>query len=89
VAKVKNISPDRLSLFRPDAPPIDAGDEVTVSDANFIGRAWPMSTWELVEPPLSTGGYVDQSTDDAHLWVAPEPSDTEASAPAPKRGKQS
>jgi len=85
VAKVKNITPDRLTLFRPDAPPVDPGDEVTVSDANFLDRAWPTSTWELVEPPAG----VDRSTDDAHLWVAAEPSEPEASDPAPKRGKQS
>jgi len=84
VAVIRNITPDRLTLFRTDAPPVDAGDEVTISDANFVGRAWPTSTWEVVEPPAAP--YIDQSTDEAHLWAEPDP---EASAPAPKRGKQS
>jgi hypothetical protein len=71
VAVVKNKTGDTLSLFSPDAPPIDPGGEVTVSDENFAERAWPHETWELVEPPGS--GYVDASLDDAYLFVpAPE-----------------
>lgn len=41
-------------------------------DENFVGRAWPTSTWELVEAP-AIDGYVDLSTDDAILWAEPEP----------------
>lgn len=70
MAKVKNITGDVLSLFRADAPPVQPGDEVTVRDENFVGRAWPTSTWVLVEPPV-LDGCVDQSTDDAILWAEP------------------
>ena len=89
MAVVKNITPDRLHLFSPDAPPIEAGDEVTLSDERFVGRAWPKSTWKLVKPPV---GYSDASTDDAHLWVAPEPEPesadaTEAEAEPKKAGR--
>ncbi len=72
MAVVRNKTPDVLTLFRPDAPPVDAGSEVTVSDANFVGRAWPTSTWELVEPPE---GYTDESTDEAHIYVESTPDD--------------
>jgi hypothetical protein len=72
VAVVKNKTDRALALFSPDAPPADAGGKVTVSDERFAGRAWPMSTWELVEPPGP--GYTDASTEDAHVYVAaPEP----------------
>lgn len=70
MAIVKNKTGDVLTLFRPDAPPVDAGGEVTLSDETFAGRAWPTSTWELVKPPGT--GYVDKSTKDAHLYV-PKP----------------
>ena len=71
MAVVKNKTNDVLALFRSDAPPIDPGGEVTVRDENFVDRAWPKETWELVEAPGD--GYVDESTDDAHLFVpAPE-----------------
>lgn len=73
MAKVKNITGDTLSLFRSDAPPCDPGGEVEVRDELFVGRAWPTSTWELVEPP-ALEGYEDRSTEDAHLW-AEEPED--------------
>jgi hypothetical protein len=72
VAVVRNKTDDVLTLFRADAPPVDAGGEVTVSDANFVGRAWPTSTWELVEAPE---GYDDASTDEAHLYVEPTQDD--------------
>ncbi|UUW87401.1 hypothetical protein [Pimelobacter simplex] len=68
MARIRNITRDTLSLFRSDAPPIDAGDEVTVRDENFVDRAWPKSTWDLVEPP-ELDGYVDQSSDDAWLYA--------------------
>jgi len=84
VAVVKNITPDTLTLFRSDAPPVDPGDSVTVRDEVFAGLAWPKSTWEVVEPPSS--GYVDESTDDAHLW-APAPEKSEKSTT--RGGKQS
>lgn len=76
MARVKNTTKDVLSLFRADAPPVQPGDVVTVRDENFVGRAWPTSTWELVDPP-TLDGYVDRSTDDAILWAEstdePEP----------------
>jgi hypothetical protein len=75
VAVVKNKTPDTLTLFRADAPPVDPGGEVTVRDEVFAGRAWPTETWELVTPPE---GYDDASTDDAHLFLP-------ATAPAPKK----
>lgn len=76
MAEIKNISKDTLSLFHADAPPVTAGDTVTVRDENFVNRAWPTSTWELVEAPVLEGelsGYVDQSTDEAILWAEPLP----------------
>ncbi len=77
VAVVKNLTGDVLSLFSPDAPPIDPGGEVTVRDENFAGLAWPKETWELVEPPGD--GYDDASLDDAHLFTPAQPK------PAPKK----
>jgi hypothetical protein len=67
VAVVQNITADDLSLFSADAPPAKAGDEVEVSDARFVGRAWPKSTWKLVKKPAKD--YLDASTDDAYLFV--------------------
>lgn len=81
MAAIKNITPDALSLFTPDAPPCQPGDTVTISDERFVDRAWPKSTWELVEPP-TLDGYTDQSPEDAYIWApAPEPE-----APAKPRG---
>lgn len=81
MAKVKNITRDVLSLFRADAPPIQPGDEVTVRDENFVDRAWPKSTWDLVDTP-ALDGYADASTDEAWLYVetpeTPEPADVPA-----------
>ena len=92
MAVVRNITPDARSLFSADAPPAEPGDDVTISDARFVDRAWPKSTWELVEPP-ALEGYTDQSVEDAYLW-APEPVIEETPEPAlepeptaPKRGK--
>jgi len=73
VAVVKNITPDVLSLFRADAPPIQPGDKVTVKDANFVGRAWPKSSWELVTPP--EGDYIDDDTEDAYCFSLPAQED--------------
>ena len=70
MAVVKNITPDARSLFSADAPPAEPGDSVTISDARFVDRAWPKSTWELVEPP-KLEGYTDQSVEDAYLWAVP------------------
>lgn len=67
MAVVKNKTGDVLTLFRADAPPVDPGGEVTISDEAFVERAWPTSTWEVVTPP---SGYVDASTDEAALWIA-------------------
>jgi hypothetical protein len=75
VAVVKNKTPDTLTLFRSDAPPVDPGGEVTVRDEVFVGRAWPTETWDLVTPPE---GCEDASTDEAHLFLPAE-------APAPKK----
>ncbi|WP_418059943.1 hypothetical protein [Pimelobacter simplex] len=82
MARIRNITRDTLSLFRSDAPPIDAGDEVTIRDENFVDRAWPKSTWDLVEPP-TLDGYVDQSSDDAWLYAEPTeaPAEDENTAP--------
>lgn len=71
MATVKNITPDTKALFRADAPPVQPGDEVDVRDERFVGRAWPKSTWALVKKPAKP--YVDASTDDAHLFIEPEP----------------
>ena len=84
MAKVKNITGDTLSLFRADAPPVDPGGEVTVRDSAFVGRAWPTSTWELVEPP-ALEGYVDASTDEAHLYVLPDEDAEPETKPTAKR----
>ena len=73
MAVVRNITPDALSVFRSEAPPCQPGDEVTVKDENFVGRAWPKSTWEVVVEP--EGGYVDNDTEDAYCFVLPEPED--------------
>ena len=70
MATVKNITPDVLALFTASAPPCTPGDEVEISDAKFVGRAWPKSTWSLVKKPAKP--YVDASTDDAHLFIEPE-----------------
>jgi hypothetical protein len=75
VAVVKNKTPDTLTLFRADAPPVDPGGEVTVRDEVFAGRAWPTSTWDVVTPPE---GYDDASDDEAYLFLP-------ATAPAPKK----
>lgn len=69
MAVVRNKTDRRLALFRSDAPPVDAGGEATLRDEVFAERAWPTSTWELVEPPGSD--YIDASTDEAYLWVKP------------------
>lgn len=74
MTKIKNITRDTLSLFRTDAPPVDPGGEVTIKDENFVGRAWPKSTWAVVEPP-ALDGYEDTSSDDAWLWSEPAPQD--------------
>ena len=90
MAVIRNITGDTRSLFHADAPPIhgagceDCGypcNEVTVRDERFVERAWPTSTWELVEPP-ELDGYADASTDDAIVWAPALPSPTE---PKPSR----
>lgn len=88
MAKVKNITKDVLSLFRADAPPIQPGDEVTVRDENFVDRAWPTSTWEVVEPP-DPSAYHDLSSDEAALFSAnlpdlPEDAYPEDATPLPE-----
>lgn len=70
MAVVKNITNDTLSLFRADAPPVDPGDKVTLRDENFVDRAWPKSTWDLVTAP-DLDGYIDQSTGEAWLFAEP------------------
>lgn len=70
MAVVRNTTTDTLSIGRPDAPPVAAGDEATVSDARFAGTAWPKSTWALVKKPGK--GYTEASTDDAHLFFPAE-----------------
>jgi len=84
MAIVKNITTDTLSLFTPGAPPCQPGDAVTVSDARFVDRAWPKSTWEVVEPP-TLDGYSEQSLPDAYLW-APTPVVPDVPAEKPARG---
>ena len=81
MAVVKNRTADTLALFSPDAPPVDPGGEVTVSDERFAERAWPKETWDLVTPPE---GYVDESTEDAHLFV-PKPEKPPAKKTAAKK----
>lgn len=80
MAAVRNITKDVLALFRPDAPPAEAGDEVTVADENFAGRAWPKSTWALVKKPGK--GYRDASTDDAYLFLPADAGEPPATAAA-------
>lgn len=70
MAAIRNITKDTLSLFRADAPPIEPGDEVTLRDENFVDRAWPKSTWDLVTAP-ELDGYVDHSNDEAWLFAEP------------------
>jgi len=82
VAIVKNITDDILSLFTTDAPPCAAGDTVFVSDAKFVDRAWPKSTWE----PPTLDGYSEQSLPDAYLW-APTPDVPDTPAKPARGGK--
>ena len=97
MAKVKNVSVDVLSLFSADAPPCNPGDTVTVRDERFVGRAWPKSTWQVVEAP---DGYADVGPDDAYVFEladdgdAPEPEEAPADAaakvePNPPKGRKS
>ena len=79
MAVIKNVSGETLSLFRPDAPPVDADGEITVRDENFVDRAWPKDTWELVTPP-EINGYSDASIEDAWLWRPSEPTPMKAAA---------
>lgn len=75
MAKIKNVTRDVLSLFRADAPPVAPGDTITVRDENFVDRAWPTSTWELVEAPVledELSEHADLSTEEAWLWAVPE-----------------
>jgi hypothetical protein len=77
MATVKNVTPDALSIGSVSAPPVNPGDEVEIRDENFVGKAWPKSTWDLVKKPGKP--YVDASTEDAHLFIEPEqpaPADT-------------
>jgi hypothetical protein len=77
VAEVRNITSDELSLFRADAPPIQPGDTVTVKDENFVGRAWPKSTWALVKKPAKP--FVeDTSVSDAYVYIEPEATEAPA-----------
>jgi hypothetical protein len=86
VAEVKNITKDELSLFRADAPPVQPGDTVTVKDENFVGRAWPKSTWALVKKPGKP--YVeDTSVSDAYVFNEPEAN--EAPVEKPEGGDES
>lgn len=79
MAAVRNITNDVLALFRPDAPPVQPGDEITVSDERFADRAWPKSTWALTKKPGK--GYTDASTEDAHLFLSAD-AETPAGDPA-------
>ena len=77
MAVVKNITPDALSVFRSEAPPCQPGDEVSIKDENFVNRAWPKATWDLVTGPEGDfADYVDDDTDDAFCFVLPEPEET-------------
>lgn len=84
MAVLRNRTTNRLSLFRPDAPPIEAGGEVTVRDERVVGRTWPRVTWEFIEPPE---GYDDVGPADAYLFT-PTPEKPKAKPPAkPKESK--
>lgn len=72
MAVIRNITEDTLSVFRADAPPVFPGAEITVPDEVFVERAWPTSTWEIVEPP-ALDGYAEANVEDAHLWAEPDP----------------
>lgn len=85
MAIVQNITDLELSIFRVDAPLVFPGDKVTVRDENFVGRAWPKSTWALTKKP-ALDGYVDASTDDAWLWVEVTTEATPATTDAPADG---
>ena len=74
MAVVRNITSDKLALFHADAPPIDPGDEVTISDEVFAERAWPKSTWALVKKPGK--GFKDASPEDAYVFVVSAPVET-------------
>lgn len=70
MAVVKNVTKGALTLGV-GGPPVYAGDEVTVRDERVVGRAFPKSTWGVVEPPE---GCVDVGPDDAHVFQpAPDP----------------
>lgn len=68
MAVVKNITHDVLSLGTPDGAQVRGGKPVEVPDEEFVGRAWPKSTWELVKKPGK--GYTDASIEDAHVFVS-------------------
>ena len=82
MAVLKNITPDARSLFAADAPSLDPGDEAKVPDERFAGRAWPKSTWELVELPGK--GYLDESTPDAYVFNPKQPEVPAKEAPGGK-----
>lgn len=69
MARLRNITADTLTLFRADAPPVYAGDEITVRDEVFVDRAWPKSTWDLIDPP-TLEGFEQVECDDAYIWQA-------------------
>src|SRR4051794_12652583 len=87
MATVRNKTRDVLALFRSDAPPVDPGGEVTLRDEVFVERAWPTATWEIVTAP-ALDGYVDASTEDAHLWVAAQPEEPAAYDPSAHGAKE-
>ena len=69
MAVIKNISGETRHLFRPDAPPVYDGDEITIPDEDFVGRAWPTDTWQLVTAPAKPA--IDASPVDAVLYLPP------------------
>lgn len=75
MAVVRNITPDELSVGAFDGPLVAPGAEHEVPDEDFVDRAWPTSTWELVTKPGK--GYVDASPDDAVLYIS-QPDETVA-----------
>ena len=51
MAQVRNISDVALNVGSVNGRRVDPDEILDVTDAEFVDRLWPLSTWELVEAP--------------------------------------
>lgn len=77
MAVVRNKTGDELSLQIPGSPSVRPGKEIDVPDADFAGRAWPKSVWQIARKP-SAKKFTDASVDDAYIFL---PADAAEDAP--------